>query len=407
MPTTTPRRSRPRDGGRLAKLLATALPAFLLAGCADPSTGEQPAGLGERFASLVGLAVPAEPDAVETASRSIWGVVPEAPRHKAELRPELIKGSAVAIASDTLLASCRVVGDRASVGLVRHNKYRIARVTAADAGRSICTLRVAQGPLIPAHGYRRLADLRPGEPVFALTSRTNADLALSRGILASTSAGSDPFLETTLVLPASAESAVLFDAEGNLIGLGSAGPTRDSLVLATPVSGRLAPQLASRASGPARSPLAAFWLRLRESDREPPSLFRTSPSDDGEAATTDTGAPATRAGLGGTTIPPEPAAGPVREQPTPAASVPASSPPDAQRSPTRHATRDRGDLDKEGRTAGAKDGKSRDEPGRGDDALGQNGPERGGRGRGDDRDQEDRGRRDDGGDDHGKGGGRD
>jgi hypothetical protein len=92
-------------------------------------------------------------------ARSIWGVVPVPPRRKADLRPEMIAGSAIAVADDALLANCAVVEGRASVGLVRHNKYRIARVE-GDRQNAVCRLVVERGPLTPVAGWRGFGDLR-------------------------------------------------------------------------------------------------------------------------------------------------------------------------------------------------------------------------------------------------------
>ena len=92
--------------------------------------------------------------------------MPDAPRYKEDLRPELIRGSAVAVAEGTVLASCRVVGRRESVSLVRHNKYRQALVVSADAGGEVCALQVPPNtPLNVAEGVRSLGILRAGEPV--------------------------------------------------------------------------------------------------------------------------------------------------------------------------------------------------------------------------------------------------
>jgi hypothetical protein len=318
--------------------------------------------------------VPGEPgtdDAtLKAASRSIWGVVPEAPRRKADLRPELIRGSAVAVGADTLLASCRVVGERSRVGLVRHNKYRIARVAAADG--DVCALRVDQGPLVPAQAYRRVGNLQPGEPVFAFTSRTPADLALSRGDLAGTGSAADPFLETTLALPPGAESAVLFDADGNLIGLGSAGPTRDSLVLAAPVTGGLAPALASREREPARLLLAHWWPPLDSGDREPPLLFRTSPGDEDDGAD-----PATRSAQA--SLDDTPVA-------TPADSAAADAAPDPAPAAAHQGRRDDKNKDKAGADRDGRDREDGRGRGRGDDddddRDGDRGRDGGGKGRG-------------------------
>ena len=88
-----------------------ALAAALLGGCAGP------AGDGV-FRPAAVAATPPEPSAKDVAklvSRSVWGVAPDAPRRKQDLRPELIRGSAVAVADGTLLASCRVAGKRARI----------------------------------------------------------------------------------------------------------------------------------------------------------------------------------------------------------------------------------------------------------------------------------------------------
>ena len=177
------------------------------------------------------------------ASRAVWGVVPSAPRRKADLRPELIKGAAVAVAADTLLVDCRATEGRTSVGLVRHNKYRIARVTHGGAGQ-VCLLTVSEGPLNPAAGYRSFADLRVGEPVTALASRTSARVVLAQGWLIGKGPDGAPLLEVSSRVPASG-SVVLVDGFGNLIGVGPAGPDA-GVLLASPVGAAAGTFLASR-----------------------------------------------------------------------------------------------------------------------------------------------------------------
>ena len=185
------------------------------------------------------------------ATRSIWGVVPSAPRRKADLKPELIQGAAIAVSADTLLADCRATEGRSSVGLVRHNKYRIAKVT-HDGARQVCLLTVSEGPLSPAAGYRSFADLRVGEPVTALASRTSAEVVLARGWLVGKGANGDPFLEASSLVPPGTRSAVLVDGFGNLIGVGSAGPVADGMLLASPVGTTAGPFLANRDLGNSR-----------------------------------------------------------------------------------------------------------------------------------------------------------
>src|SRR3954463_1374767 len=72
---------------------------------------------------------PTVKDAAKLVSRSVWGVVPDPPSYKKDLRPGLLRGSAVAVSDRTLLASCAAVGGGGRVGLVRHRKYEIAQVS--------------------------------------------------------------------------------------------------------------------------------------------------------------------------------------------------------------------------------------------------------------------------------------
>src|SRR3712207_6578839 len=107
---------------------ATGLLGLALTACSGPNQ-ERPGAPPVLPGSGVEAPIPVPAKVLlKQVARSIWGVVPEAPRYKKNLRPELIRGSAVAVAPDTLLASCRVVGQREQVGVVRHNKYRLAQV---------------------------------------------------------------------------------------------------------------------------------------------------------------------------------------------------------------------------------------------------------------------------------------
>lgn len=199
---------------------------------------------------------PPAKDAAKRASRAVWGVVPEAPRYKKDLRPGSIQGSAVAVAADTLLTSCRVVGKRAQVGLVRHAKYYKARVERPGPPGSprseVCRLRVAGAPLTLASGLREMADLRLGEPVFALVNRTSAEFVLASGALVDKGGPARARLGADLALLAGTRSAVLFDANGNLLAIAAAGRagTPPAPTAATPITADLAPMLASRTIGP-------------------------------------------------------------------------------------------------------------------------------------------------------------
>src|SRR3954451_11046546 len=233
--------------------LASSLLLLALAACGGPNLEpEAPAQSADTVESEHAVPVPASAQVVlPQVARSIWGVVPDPPRRKQDLKPKLIRGTAVAVAPDTLLASCQAVGQRRQVGVVRHNKYRLAQVSPAlQPDQDVCALHVADAPLNVAGGFRSFPDLRVGEPIYAVVSRTSAEYALAEGQLVAKGGPNTSLLETTLALPPGTLSAVLFDAGGNVVGLGSGGPTVDSVVVGAPLSAALAPGIAPRALGP-------------------------------------------------------------------------------------------------------------------------------------------------------------
>ena len=137
------------------RLLASGVLVLALAACGGLDPQQPPPG---PLASSVGTVPDAPPPApakvlLKQLARSVWGVVPDTPRWKKEIRPELIRGSAVAVAPNTLLASCQVVGQRRQVGVVRHRKYRIAQVSRPQGlDQEVCVLQVANTPLNIAAG---------------------------------------------------------------------------------------------------------------------------------------------------------------------------------------------------------------------------------------------------------------
>lgn len=230
------------SGRRLLLALGIACFSGTLLG-SPPAAG---AGAAHDRAVIIGSERDRARAARKQLARSIWGVVPDAPERKRDLRPELIRGSAVAVSDTTLLTSCGALGGSQRIGLVRHRKFRIARLIAADPGRDVCTLAMAGAPLNPARGYREAADLARGEPVYALTNRTAADLALVEGEVTG-AFGAGPGLETSLVLPAGTISAVVLDRSGTLVGLGAPAPGGRTVV--APITATLAPEVPSRGRG--------------------------------------------------------------------------------------------------------------------------------------------------------------
>ena len=194
---------------------ACGLALLALVGCGSSRDEEPP---------LAVAAAAGQPkEAAKLIARSIWGVVPATPARKRDLLSKMIRGSAVAVSGDTLLVSCRVVDGLGRVGIARHNKYRVARVVAADQGRSVCLLQASDTPLNVVRGFRWCGDLTPGEPIYAAASRTSSEVTVTEGHVTARHGTADACaLATDLALPASG-SAILFDSVGRVVGLGTGG----------------------------------------------------------------------------------------------------------------------------------------------------------------------------------------
>jgi len=234
----------------------------------------------------------ATPTAAEAQRRiglAVWAVTPDAAENDAVPRSRPIRGSAVAVAADTLLTSCSVVGNRSAVGIVRRSSFRLARVSGADADRRLCLLRTA-GEELPrvAHAYRPFDDLQVGEPLLAVVSRTSRSFTLVRGWLVAKGSSADPFLETTLAVPADTSSAAVFDAFGNLVGFGSPDPLSDSVLVAMPVPPASIPELAAARIGGSPAVLASLAPAPAALPRSAPILL---PVEEGRGGVPDGDAP--------------------------------------------------------------------------------------------------------------------
>ncbi len=198
---------------------------------------------------------PAEKEVAKRVSRSLWAVLPETPRYKRDLAAERISGSAVAVGEGQLLVACEALSGRVEVALWRHNKYRLGRLTGADAARRACVLSAPDAPLNLLRGFRDPTDLRPGEPVYALFNETSAEVALAEGRLQAATPGAADrgLLRVDLALPDDVRSAVLFDAAGSIVGVGGADPRAalPGAVVAAPLTPALAPGLTNLALGTA------------------------------------------------------------------------------------------------------------------------------------------------------------
>lgn len=172
-------------------------------------------------------------------SRSLWALVPDP---SGDTGQERVTGSAVALGPGRLLAACGALGRRTEVALRRHEERRTARVAGSDPTGQACLLAVPDdAPLDPPQGVRDPAGLRPGEAVYAVYNETVDEGVLVEGRLEDPRGG---LLRASLGLPGGVGGAVLFDADGNLVGVGAADPREAGTAWAVPPERAAAPDLA-------------------------------------------------------------------------------------------------------------------------------------------------------------------
>ena len=153
-------------------------------------------------------------------------------------------GSAVAVSGETLLAGCDVANAGPAIQVERRSARRPVRAVATESTGRLCELRPADVWLRTVPGYRPFHSVAVGEPVMVAVSRTSRSFDLVRGSITGKGSTEDPYLETSVTLPAGTRSAALFDRAGNLLGFGSAGPVGDAVVVAVPIMPEAAPWLA-------------------------------------------------------------------------------------------------------------------------------------------------------------------
>lgn len=192
---------------------------------------------------------PGPAEAQRRVASSVWSVTQPTGAWRSWFWPQAARGSAVAIASDQLLAACDAAQGKELVGVARRSSMRLARVRGVGADGRLCILRVPDAEIGVVRAYRPFADLQVGEPLIAVTSQTSRRYVISHGRLVAKGSSADSYLETTLAAPPGASSVAVFDAFGNLVGLGAPGAMPGSLLVAFPVPLEAASQLTAARIG--------------------------------------------------------------------------------------------------------------------------------------------------------------
>ncbi len=128
------------------------------------------------------------------------------------------QGSGVMLPSDRVATNCHVVKGGASYQVGRGKQLVSAILYAEDGDKDICLLD-AEGIIGKPAQLGKAADLKVGDPVYAVGAPHGLELSLSDGIVAQLRGGTSPFIQTTAAISPGSSGGGLFDGEGRLVGL--------------------------------------------------------------------------------------------------------------------------------------------------------------------------------------------
>lgn len=156
----------------------------------------------------------------ERIAPSVWMVQTA----DAQGRPQA-RGSAVVVAPGRLVTNCHVLVRAAAITVRRENVSYGATREFSDPERDLCQLKVANfgGPPVELADTRKL---RVGARVFAIGNPRGLELTLSDGLISGLRRNERDELElvqTTAPISPGSSGGGLFDAEGRLVGITTAG----------------------------------------------------------------------------------------------------------------------------------------------------------------------------------------
>lgn len=130
------------------------------------------------------------------------------------------QGSAVAISEDRLATNCHTVKDAGILVLLQGKTHGPAELVHADPSSDRCILRSLELTLQPVPGVRDYADMKIGEPVFAISAPRGLQQSMQDGIVSQlrSNAGVNLIQTSAYAAPGSSGGG-LFDRRGNLVGI--------------------------------------------------------------------------------------------------------------------------------------------------------------------------------------------
>ncbi|MDF1737218.1 MAG: serine protease [Minwuia sp.] len=130
------------------------------------------------------------------------------------------QGSAVAISEDRLATNCHTVKDAGILVLLQGKTHGPAELVHADPSSDRCILRSIELTLQPVPGVRDYADMKIGEPVFAISAPRGLQQSMQDGIVSQLRANAGVnLIQTSAYAAPGSSGGGLFDRRGNLVGI--------------------------------------------------------------------------------------------------------------------------------------------------------------------------------------------
>lgn len=147
-------------------------------------------------------------------------------------------GSGVVIARETVITNCHVLAKTRSIIVKKGNAHHQATLEYPDVERDLCQLKVPDLNA-PAVTLGSSQSLRVGQRVYALGNPIGLELTLSDGLISAfrkMEGSAVPRLQTSAPISPGSSGGGLFDRDGNLIGITTAGaPGAENIAIAHPV----------------------------------------------------------------------------------------------------------------------------------------------------------------------------
>ena len=130
------------------------------------------------------------------------------------------QGSAGAISPTLAGTNCHVVEGAQTIVVKQGTPEWPATLHQSDPKGDRCVLEAPKASWSPIAGVRAYADLKVGEPLYALGTPSGLDLTLTDGILSARRENEGVrYVQTTTPISPGSSGGGLFDAHGNLVGI--------------------------------------------------------------------------------------------------------------------------------------------------------------------------------------------